>query len=437
MSGGGSLFSTIVVQGGVGATLTNTGSILSASGVALQLSGLSDIVINSGFIQGDVAIGSGGWLDTRQGTITGKITAAGGDSTIYGSGLGDTIQTGSGNDVIDGFAGADMMTGGAGDDTYYVDNAGDYIDETGGGDDTVFSFISYDLSDGGAYSGAIERLYLAGSDDLDATGSNKAEKIYGNVGSNLIEGGSGSDTIQGRAGHDVIFGENGNDKILGGSGADVLYGGDGNDGLNGMLGTDTMFGGDGDDIYTVDHIGDVVNEQVAGSSGIDKVISSISFNLADTSQAKGQIEDLTLTGGGAINGTGNNLDNEIRGSSGDNIIDGGRGNDKLTGAGGADGFAFTTNLNANSNVDRIKDFVHNTDKILLENSIFTALGAPGALAAGRFAINSPGDANDFIIYDTTTGGLFYDADGNGAGAAVQFARLLGVPGVTQADFEII
>ena len=136
-------------------------------------------------------------------------------------------------------------------------------------------------------------------------------------------------------------------------------------------------------------------------------------------------------------GTGNNLANVIRGNSGDNTIDGGKGNDKLTGSGGADKFAFTTALNSNNNVDTITDFVHSTDKILLENDIFTALAATGALAAGRFAINLAADANDFIIYNTTTGAVYYDADGNGAGAAVQFAQLNGVPGITQGDFEII
>jgi serralysin len=162
------------------------------------------------------------------------------------------------------------------------------------------------------------------------------------------------------------------------SGGDLLYGGAGSDTLNGGTGADTMFGG-----------------------------------------------------------AGNALANDIQGNAGANDIDGKQGNDTLTGKGGADHFVFTTALNGTKNVDKITDFVDGTDVIVLENAMFAAVGVVGGLAAGRFAINAPGDANDVIIYNTTTGALSYDADGNGAGVAIHFADLTGVPGITQADFPII
>ena len=75
------------------------------------------------------------------------LIAEGGNNTIYGSALGDSIATGAGDDVIDGFEGADSMIGGEGQDTYYVDNAKDYVKDTGGNSIRSFAFINYDLSD--------------------------------------------------------------------------------------------------------------------------------------------------------------------------------------------------------------------------------------------------------------------------------------------------
>jgi serralysin len=62
------------------------------------------------------------------------------------------------------------------------------------------------------------------------------------------------------------------------------------------------------------------------------------------------------------------------------------------------------------------------------------------LAASAFAANTTGlagNADDRIIYETDTGKLFYDADGSGAGAAVQFAVLTGNPTITNADFVVV
>ena len=46
------------------------------------------------------------------------------------------------------------------------------------------------------------------------------------------------------------------------------------------------------------------------------------------------------------------------------------------------------------------------------------------------------DADDRIIYNQATGQLFYDADGNGAGAMIQFAVVSGAPPLGSADFMI-
>jgi Ca2+-binding RTX toxin-like protein len=170
----------------------------------------------------------------------------------------------------------------------------------------------------------------------------------------------------------------------------------------------------------------------ANGQGTDKVNSSVSFNLA------GQyIENLTLTGSAHISGTGNSLANTITGNAGNNVLNGSTGKDTLTGAAGADHFFFSTALGA-SNVDRVTDYSVASDTIRLENSIFTAIGAPGTLAASAFRIGAAAaDAADRIIYNSATGALLYDADGSGAGAARQFATLDDGLALTRSDFLIV
>ena len=115
--------------------------------------------------------------------------------------------------------------------------------------------------------------------------------------------------------------------------ANILIGNDGNDTLNGGAGADTMQGGLGNDIYVVDNAGDVVDE--TGGDGTDLVQSSVTFDLSGP-KAIGDIENLTLTGIAAINGTGNALDNIIIGNSAANLLIGNDGNDTLDGGAGAD-----------------------------------------------------------------------------------------------------
>jgi len=206
-----------------------------------------------------------------------------------------------------------------------------------------------------------------------------------------------------------------------------------------------MIGGTGNDSYIVDNVGDIVTEYE--DQGIDTVQSSLTFTLLS------DIENLTLTGGRGINGTGNALDNTIKGNAGLNtlsggggndILIGGLGNDTLSGGAGIDHFVFNTALNARSNMDTISDFVSGTDKIDLENSVMTALGrTTGSLTTDQFFSSSTAvrgnDATDRIIYNSTTGALYNDADGSGNGAAVQIA-LMGLsihPTMSYQDFLIV
>jgi Ca2+-binding RTX toxin-like protein len=106
------------------------------------------------------------------------------------------------------------------------------------------------------------------------------------------------------------------------------------------------------------------------------------------------------------------------------------------GRAGNDIFAFTTALGA-GNVDQVGDFVAGTDKVQLENAIFTGLAA-GALPAGAFVTGTAAaDASDRIIYNNATGALLFDVDGVGGAAAVQFATLQSLPAISAADFVVI
>ena len=127
----------------------------------------------------------------------------------------------------------------------------------------------------------------------------------------------------------------------------------------------------------------------------------------------------------------------MRRPSGNDTLNGGAGLDTLTGGAGNDYFVFNTALNASTNWDKVTDFNAAQDTMGLENAIFSRLGT-GTLNAANFHVGgSAADADDYIIYDKTTGALSYDSDGSGAGSAIHFATLTTRPTLTNADFIII
>ncbi len=241
----------------------------------------------------------------------------------------------------------------------------------------------------------------------------------------------------GTANADTMNGTAGNDMFYGGSGNDTLNGGNGDDRLDGGSGNDVLVGGTSNDVYVADVAADTVTE--ASGGGTDSVYTPASRTLP------ANVENLFLIGTTASNGTGNDLANILSGNTANNVLVGGLGNDTLIGglgndtlAGGAgkDMFRFHTALTAN--LDKITDFNVIDDTIQLENAIFTKLTATGVLNAAFLKIGAAAaDANDFIVYNKATGALFYDADGNGAGAAVQVATLGVNLAMTNADFVVV
>ena len=314
--------------------------------------------------------------DVIEGTgVVDRLSGLAGDDTLVGK---------AGNDLLDGGSGADVMQGGTGDDTYIVDDAGDQVIEAAGeGTDEVRSGIDYTLA------ANVENLTLTGSavsgtgNDLDnlIIGNDLDNRLEGLAGNDTLEGGAGADTMVGGAGDDLYIVDNAGDQVVeaagegtdevrsavdytlaanvenliltgsavsgtgneldnvivgndldnrleGLAGNDTLIGGAGDDLLDGGIGSDTLSGGAGDDVYIVDDAGDQVIE--GSDQGTDRVESSVSYQLA------ANVEDLTLTGTGDLDGWGNDGDNLLVGNAGDNQLFGGFGNDRLEGGAGDD-----------------------------------------------------------------------------------------------------
>jgi len=194
-------------------------------------------------------------------------------------------------------------------------------------------------------------------------------------------------------------------------------------------GCQVAHGGLGNDVYVTDG-GDTIVENAGGGTS-DIVQSSVTYALG------ANLEHLVLLGSANINGTGNSGNNNLTGNAANNVLNGLAGNDILMGAAGQDTFAFSTSLGA-TNIDRILDFNVADDQILLGASTFSAIGA-GVLAATAFIANTTGlaqDASDRIIYETDSGAIWYDSDGLGGVAAVQFATVTANLGITNADFFV-
>lgn len=159
--------------------------------------------------------------------------------------------------------------------------------------------------------------------------------------------------------------------------------------------------------------------RVYGSAG-DDVVSAASVTSA------GNYVVLSLGDG----------DDVLRGGAGRDYLNGGAGADRLTGGAGTDFFVFAAPLQAGV-FDTITDFSAAQDTIQLDDAVFAGLSA-GALPAAAFAMGASAlQADDRIVYDPATGALLFDADGSGAGAAMQFAQLSSGLTLTAADFVVI
>jgi Ca2+-binding RTX toxin-like protein len=308
-------------------------------------------------------------------TLTGTGPSAG-----IGNALNNVLIGNSGANLLDGKAGADTMAGGAGDDLYMVDETGDVVVEQAGEGtlDTVSSSVTYTLS------ASVEHLILTGTTAINGIGNALDNVLTGNSAANVLTGRAGNDTYLIGMGDTVVEAANeGADTVISilthTLAANVenltLVGfssvsGTGNaldNVLNGLLnpGGNTLTGGGGNDTYILGS-GDTVVE--AANDGMDTVQSSGTHTLV------ANVDNLTLTGAGAINGTGNSLNNTMTGNSAANMLSSAGGNDTLRGNGGNDtvsggGGNDTFLFGRGEGQDLVQDNSGTADKLLYDSGI--------------------------------------------------------------------
>ena len=358
-------------------------------------------------------------------TLTGAAAVNGSGNT-----LANTLTGNAAANTLDGRGGNDTMRGGVGDDTYVVDSAGDVVTENASaGSDTVRTTVTLTLGSN------LERLVLTGAAAINATGNTLANTLTGNAANNVLDGKAGADAMAGGAGNDTYVVDAAADTITenvnegtdlvqsaiawtlaanvenltltgtvgvnatGNALANALTGNAGNNVLDGKAGADSMRGAAGNDTYVVDNAADSVIE--SANAGVDRVQASVSWTLG------ANLENLTLTGTAAINGTGNTLANAIGGNAGANVLNGGAGADAMTGGAGddvyvADNASDTTVEAAGAGTDRV------------EASVSWSLGAnlEDLTLTGSAAINAAGNTLSNALAGNSAANVLTAADGN-------------------------
>ena len=423
-----------LIDGGVGADSMSGG----AGNDVYFVDNAGDVVFENPGEGTDTVFASVNYTLTAD--VENLVLQAGADLQGFGNGLANALFGNSGNNLLDGGAGADSMSGGSGNDIYFVDNAGDAVNENvGEGNDTVFSTAHF------ALSANVENLVLQGGADLQGFGNGLANALFGNSGNNLLDGGGGADSMSDGAGNDVYFADNAGDAVneSAGQGSDAvfasvnygltanvetlvlqggadlqgfgnglansLFGNIGNNLLDGGAGADAMSGGAGNDTYFVDNAADAVIENAG--QGSDAVFASINYGLT------ANVETLVLQGGADLQGFGNALANSIFGNAGNNLIDGGAGADSMSGGAGNDTY-FVDNAGdvVNENAGQGSDAVFASVNYGLTANIATMVLQGGADLQGfgnTLANSIFGNAGNNLIdggagADTMVGGLGND-----------------------------
>lgn len=326
------------------------------------------------------AVAGGNTLDN---TITAKTSPYNpylyynyGTFKLYGGAGNDTIRGSHGNDTLNGGVGNDFMAGGRGNDVYYVNSAGDTVQERAGfGTDKIVTGISQTLT--------------TNVEDGTLLGVSTAVNLTGNASNNVLRGNQFANKLDGLDGQDSLFGGAGNDTLLGGAGNDLI---------NGGMGNDSLVGGDGTDTVDFSNLGVAITVNLATTggqatgagndtlSGFENAMGGLWHDkitgTADSNVLSGNAGNDTLIGQAGIDilygGAGNdNLQggadtDTLFGDAGDDKLFGGAGSDAYTGGQGMDIFYF--DVKEVSGFDTVGDFLSGEDKIAIDMSAFGGIG---------------------------------------------------------------
>jgi Ca2+-binding RTX toxin-like protein len=417
-----------------------------------------------------------------------RFEASFGNDTVYGGNIGSdddpNLDFNTINYLNRGFAsvrvefGSNSRSGtvvksGGGTDTFFAidevrgtDGADTFIGGSGAGTQRFVGYAGNDIFDG-----------TLGQNEVDYRQEAKAAKLTTGLTINLATGvvqdaTGGTDTliaierVRGTENSDYIIGNTLNNRLRGDAGDDIIEGGGGNDNIDGGLGIDTVVfsfastasvmtatdtgwrirGPEGTSTLVTnverlrfadgDHIfGTAFGELVNGGAGNDRL-----FGVVGNDTLYGLAGNDSLLGGLGRD--------RVFGGSGNDTVAGGLGNDQLYGQTGRDVFVFDSKLGTartdrSVNFDRVVDFNVRFDSLWLDNAVFKKLGlrgteqSPAKLNKAYFEVGDRADdRNDYLLYNSKTGVLSYDADGSGSGRAVEFAQLAKHLKLTYHDFFI-
>jgi Ca2+-binding RTX toxin-like protein len=336
---------------------------------------------------------------------------------------------------------------------------------------------------------------IDGSNNAETTyGSDGVDNATMRLGNDVYYGNGGNDLLVGAGGADKLYGGDGNDIFTINSFGSGVQGTSGkfDDGNAEWVAGDLIVGGTGvDTLRITTGIGAIAgNNTITLNNGNFKSMEVVQvgatagrLNVEDSAlqllndhfyhRANGSVADLSNTlgnNGGSINNVvvnasgvtlnglrfeGNANTQTFIGTTKADVFVGNGGNDTLTGGAGADTFVFgkvheqvvtgaatapqsyVDTAFALTGKDIITDFLHGTDKIELHLDQYTNLAGFSAANLVSSATGSAADANDYLLFNTTSKLLSYDADGSGAGAAVNIATLTGVTTFTASDVVVV
>ena len=405
------------------------------------------------------------------------VSGTGGNDTFVGNDEDNFFDPVQGNDSVSAAGGDDTILGFEGDDTYDGGTGTDWVQY-----DEAEDPLLVDLEDGSAGISDHSSHTLISIENI--LGSAFDDEIFGDENANVLDGSWGEDELAGRGGNDTLIGGGGNDGaeyrdaltgvvvnlsafashgVQAGRATDGLGGIDMLIGLAGAEGSafnDTMIGG----AYVDSFMSGGGNDSLIGGAGMDELVyenaaAAIHIDLQNSIFQDGDggndfatgfevvfasDHNDTLTGDGQANSLhGLSGNDTIQGLGGDDTLLGGEGADVLTGGTESDVFWFFRGSSEDVdslNADVITDFASGQDKIRLNPTQLPGLNPVNrTLAAAEFDAETNSvaeEADDRIIYNTSTGDALYDADGSGAGAAVLIFTLTGSLTLQASDFDL-